>query len=380
LRVPALKPSSSPARQSQPRAKYGIGEPRKNFLKIPREYFQLAKEKKLSGLMQSTMLLLIMQNTWGAKGRPEYAPISLKTFSEECGDASRGAVCRDLQDMELRGLIESKTGPGCKGLKLYKVTQSKWRDAPMYVADIETAADVEDNFEDDEPQTDGRVVVRPNADPSFVSRRLALKDREPVDFRIAYTSSFAQPLAISSSVTDDVVTIHLHGAGKANIKASTGLYRDPIQKAKTEAVERLESFDRAISVTQTSLFDRPFDSTVPADKKFLRSILAAAGDTLPAAYFETFVREEIQAMVRRRKSIYPGILISLAAQAARKFAASQCNFAPASPSDAAPLPDLVAELAAGEEHCNVCTGRIGDRTCTVCDGTGKTRRAKVATC
>lgn len=330
MRVPAQQKSSSSLPDSLPakKRKHGVGEPRKNYLKIPNAYFDLIENNKLSGAVQRDLILIIMRHTWGADGRPEWAPLSLSQIQKQCGGISKGSMMRELQELESRRLIASKVGDGCKGLKLYKLTTEKWRAARPYATKPEVAPELDDW----EGRSGDILIVKPKAAATVVPARLALKDREPVDFRISYTSSCSKPVQVSSTVTEDVVVIHF---AEQKAKDHRPLQR-PIKKSQLEENTRLSEYSTSIIALFSSLFDRHFDPSDPADRKFQKQLIAAAGTDLPAAEFEAFARAEVHTMVRRRKTVVPGILITLAAQSAKHRAKNPAE--PAAETPAAPLP------------------------------------------
>ena len=328
-----------------------MGEPKKNFGKLPNDYSILIKERKLSGAVQRDVLWIIMRATWGAEKRPEWASLSLTFIAEECGGIDEGNLSAELKDLTDRKIIAVQERKGC-GVKRYKLTPANWKAAEKYV-----------NMEISQPAKSAAVaeasgdtlIVRPKGSALFPAR-LMPAGSEPVNFQIAYSNIGSIPFQVSSSVEADIVRITFgdHKAKcehKANIE---GCLQTSVEKAKPDAtieVTRKNSFKSGCTRLLRNYFEKPFEpDTDPSDQKFLDAILQSAGADLPAGVFEYFCADEIAARRRLRKPVVSGLLIWLAGQAAKKHAAGINMIDPGEPVASSPHDDALEGITLEEIH------------------------------
>ncbi len=337
MRVPAQAQLPEVAKSTRLR---GVGEPIKNYGKLPTSYDILIRERKLSGAIQRDVIWIIMRATWGSEKRPEWAALSLSQIAEQCGGVDPTNLSTELLDLAERQIIEVEDRKGC-GVKRYKLTPANWRNAKPYE-------------KKDDPRTEAAAAVKANADTLIVRpgskgtcrpARLMPAGSEPVDFQIAYSNVGSVPVQVSSFVEADIVRITFgdHKA-KREQKANPAIVdRREEGKAKTAVgidLTRQIAFENGSRILLESYFTQPFTpKTNPADQKLFAQILEAAGPDLHPDFFDSYCRAEIDAMRRKRKPIYSGILVPLASQAARKWPLVQADIAAAAPPpQPAPLP------------------------------------------
>lgn len=324
MRVPVKAPVPSPKAR-----RYAPGEPKVNFTKIPNAYDVLIRDGKLSGSTQRDVIWILARETWGSEKRTEYASLSLAQIAELCGGLERGTLSGELKDLAERGIISRESGNACGSETYrYKLTPDNWKKAPSTAKKSE--ANPKNTTADGSPGE--MLVVRPGSNSRCVRARLAPAGREPIDFQIAYANMGTSAVEVTSFIEADTVRItfgdykaNLHQAdaeirktvfSTENTKTASFVTNKELTENKPGQPVRL-AFASVIKSILESYFERPFDPSDPADKKFAAKILKAAGPDLTPNFFNHFAQAELRSMKRRNRAIYPGILIPLAEQAAK---------------------------------------------------------------
>ncbi len=138
---------------------------------------------------------------------------------------------------------------------------------------------------------------------------------------------------VSNVIEGATVQIHF-----SDQKAKPLFSAENKQKAKTEANKRVIDFGVSANRLLSGNFAKKFEpETHKPDQIFLQRVLVAAGPELEPADFEAYATAQIRKMVRSHKEIVPGILISLAEQAARQLRDKPADESPA-PAARQPLP------------------------------------------
>jgi len=305
-----------------------------HYTKQPHEYGDcLIRGRKLGGPLQRDLIYWIERRTWGDARRPEWAALSLATLAKLCGGVERKNVALALVDLEKRGIIESRNHrQGCNEAKLYKLRPDRWHAAEPYTAPAAcpapTPEPAEEERADQEPELPAPAAGEPETttvEPGRISpaRPILLNlagIAAPVQIRIVYASErFDRPIAFRARTTR---TGHLHitarpaeAQNNSEKKANT-CSRARLQVDKTaEANKRLAEFSGYISRKTVQLWERAADAALIA-----RVIAATQGAPL-----ETFTRvvENKFPTVSSAQRHAPGLLLSLAQQAARDWQAVQ---------------------------------------------------------
>lgn len=333
MKAPNLQPPapSQPAARTKkvtPITDPAVG-PLENYSKTPDEYAHLIKGKKLSGALQRDILYCIQKKTWGQKIKVEWASLSFREISKECEDGCPGNVARAINDLVDRGIIAVKDREGCSSKRLYQLTPHRWADAKPYqfkklqqaAAESEETESDQDERSETKPFGD-KMLVRPGKKAASVPARLTPADRDPVDFRIEYLNSGAEPVEVSASTKADTLVIRFKATQqKSEDKAKRVLSGYNTLHNKASEYKRLSDFTTVISDLLLSECGKALNPADRNDQKFIGDIVTDAGPDLPAADYKTFCLDEIADMRKKRKPIKSGILKYLAPRAAFSFEA-----------------------------------------------------------
>lgn len=377
------------------------------YTKNPHEYGDVLirpdskGQTRLGGVLQRDLVYWIERHTWGKNVgspqkvvRPEWAKLSLSQLAKLCG-SDRRTVARSLADLKFRGIIEwrDRTGCGNTTAKMYKLTPEKWKKAPYYESKaMELAADeIEEAEAEETPELMATDGPERTVDPGRVSKPQAVavspsKGAPVVAIRLVYRS-LDLPWPVSFRATPG-----RNGRVQISCRATAPqFFANP--SPSDVANKENSNYETAINRLMVSEFEKPFaPATDPSDKKFFQSIVEAAGPDLHPDFFDSYCRSEIHAMRRMKKPVQSGILVSMAAQAARKWPIVAAAIAAATPDPSrdlsAPKPtaEEIASIDAWEKECHPCnaTGRRGfwyqgvfsemtgkmAEPCRSCNGTG----------
>lgn len=294
------------------------------YSKTPHEYGDvlITPDKKgrtkLGGAIQRDIVYWIERNTWGNAKRPEFAKISLSAFAKLCG-SDRRTMARSIADLVTRGIIEARDRKGCGPTvaKMYKLTPTRWKEAPYYEPKAMELDDIpeEDDETEDSPELVEPAVAEATVEPGKVSK--------------------PQPVAVSPSRGAPAVTIRMvyrsqdlpfpvafkahpgrNGRIQVTCRATAPQFfaaPSPVVSPVSVESERINSYTDFLNEFVPEIWGKG------ADQQLIDSIVSASG-TAALFRFENMVRERITP--RNRKKHTTGLLIELAKDAARGQAAS----------------------------------------------------------
>lgn len=343
--VRAHPAAASPKRTSRPRVqeiKTGVDHTR-GYTKQPHEYEHLITGNKLSGLLQSNLIYWIGRNTLGKESRPEWARLSITELARMCAGVERKSVSIALADLLKRGIIAAPVREGCAANtpKMYKLCPENWRKAPAYAPEVDAdllalARSVEAGWAKDgeEEEADAAQQTR-MVDPGKSSKpqpiALTVKGSEPFMVRLVYHSEFDEPMAFRARAGRNgrLQVTACRPAANVVWGAANGEKADE-GKAKPCSRGQLhgkDAFDENAELTGYRDYLRPLILDLWNSAKgedFIRRVFEAAQGA-PVADLQSqvdvrFARQQgIETFARNARKHRPGLLISLAGDAARAF-------------------------------------------------------------
>jgi hypothetical protein len=305
----------------------------------------LAKGKLSPGGLQLALLLIIQRHTWGAKGRPAWAKLSIAKLAKMCS-SGRGkgdgytprAIATALGDMIARGIIAGKNAKGqplraamtpeerAKAAKstapaMYQSTPDRWKAAPKYVApEAEDEEPIAVAAEDEEPiavaadkPAGTPIILLPGAKSKPMPMRIVVKGKEPVDIQWRAHNTSPAELSFLAAPAADGITFVV--AQKGEEKANDYVSRVP--KSPREATaENAKAYSAFLRTTMMRYWRKS------ADGGFIVRIIAEAKGA-PVELFEDLVSQRLGP--NNRGGLKSGILIDLAKDAARAWAAESAE-------------------------------------------------------
>ena len=293
----------------------------------------------LSGLLQSNLIYWISRKTVGDEKRPEWARISITQLAQLCGGVERKSVATALADLLKRGIIAAPVREGCAANtpKMYKLCPENWRRAKPYTPEVDAdllalAKAVENGWAEDaaaevddvpEPAAETRVV-----EPGKWSRphpvAMPVKGAEPFMVRVVYHSEFDEPIAFRARSGKNGRLQVTACRPTANVvwgdeeKANACSRPQPHGAEASEENTELARYRVYLNTTMLDLWE------TAKDEGFIQAVFKAA-DGAPLEALRNQVAIKFKA--RQGETIFrtealkhqPGLLVSLAADAARAF-------------------------------------------------------------
>jgi hypothetical protein len=293
---------------------------------MPFEFELLITGRKLSGMVQSSLVFLIARRTWGDAERPEYCQESLSGFGKLCGGVERKTIAVALQDLIRRKLV-AVPHPERKGCQagekgMYKLTDPKtWRRIKPY--EYEAPAALEDPDEDDEEDENAPELAAAAApdtteatvSPGHISRAQRVNVRvkgTTGPLAVVYYSTVDEPLAFRSRSTP---------AGRLQITVSrpAGCSRPqhhPFANHSPSLSDSKGTYDQYESTIKALCLETWGMAPDPA-------LIAGVKKNAGAAPPELFDRIARQRLKRGRNT--PGLLLNLAHDAQRTHLAADVH-------------------------------------------------------
>ena len=301
------------------------------------DYLATQKDGKpmLSGLLQSNLIYWISRKTVGDEKRPEWARLSITHLAQICGGVERKSVATALADLLKRGIIAAPVREGCakNAPKMYKLCPQNWRKAAPYSPEIDSdllalaksvEAGWEKHAEADGPPEAETHVVKPGKRSHPQPVAMPVKGAEPFVLRVVYHSEFDEPVAFRA---------HAGHNGRLQVTAcrptANVVWGD---EEKANACSRTQPHGGNPSEENTALAQyRDYLNPLilelwgtAKDDGFIRTVFAAANgapvEILQAQVELRFRSAQGATMFHAEaRKHQPGLLVSLATDAARAF-------------------------------------------------------------
>ena len=299
--------------------------PAAGYTKTPDAYLHLITGEKLSGALQRDLLYIIQRHTYGAG--MEWARLSLAEFAKICTGSERASITRALADLAERNIIAVQTG---EAKNAYQLNPEAWETAPpyRYVKPIPiSAAAQEENPDTATPAAPVRhkrlicdkVVLKPRKKAAALPVQLEPPNRPPVEFRIAYENAGETSFEVSAVADADLLTFTFSGTPEKLNKAKPApvVLKNNTKQSQHKQNTELNDLDAAIILIAAEEFGKTIDpASTPSDRLLCDRIAAAGADISPESFYY-YALDQIHQMRRKRKKPEAGILIELAAQAAK---------------------------------------------------------------